>query len=318
MRDPADPSPGSDADTAVLARRIARLARTAQAGFIPAIARLHRSLQASLPEADAKPLLRALQDMHHAVTDAQCRSGGRRWLRWWPWRARGPAAEAHYVLQCREALATRRPATERCRQLAGASGPRATEAARQLSQMSEMVDGLDVPLQEAQGLLERLWEGLKPQRPDPADPGTADQLRALLADVDTQRALVQRLEGTCGAARDVVRLGRAVLAGRETLLGLLADRFDKAWDDWRVRAEPVLGEGLAPDLVAALARQAAAPRRALLQQLEHARTACTRLQIDEQALAQALVHLGEQLAALGDPPVSDEPTVPGHRIDTRS
>ncbi|HEY1230151.1 MAG TPA: hypothetical protein VGF26_22805, partial [Ramlibacter sp.] len=113
---------------------------------------------------------------------------------------------------------------------------------------------------------------------------------------------------------DVVRVGRAVLAARDALLGLLGGRFDRCWDEWRQRvtpalqSEPAVGE---TKQVADVARQATPARRALLQQLEQARTGCTRLQIDEQALAQALAHLGEQLAALGDRPLGDDPTLPG-------
>lgn len=313
MRDTAVPPSGSAADTVVLAGRIGKLAGTAQDAFAPAIARLHRALQASLPDAGAQPLLRALHDMHHAVTDAQCHAAGPAWLRWVPWLARGAAAEVRYVAHCHEALATRSPVAQRTRQLELVHRPKATEAARQLSQLLEMVDGLEVPLHEAQGLLHELWELLKSQRPDPAEPARADQLRAVVADMDTHRASVQRLEGTCAAARDVVRLGRSVLAARDGLLQQLGDRFERGWDAWEARVTPALREAVAPDQATDAARDATAARRALLQQLNQARATCTRLQIDEQALAHALVHLGEQLAVLGDPVVGDEATLPGHR-----
>lgn len=313
MRDTGDPPPAPGADTAALAGRIGQLAATTHAGFIPGIARLQQSLQQLLLAIDAKPLLRALQNMHQAVADAQCPHAGPRWLRWVPWLGSGRRLEAQYQADCREALATRAPVAEHALDLARTHQPQAAEAARQLSQLLELLDAMEVPLQQAQSLLVTLWDGMRPQRPDPDDADTVDQLRALLADVDTQRALVQRLEGTCSAASDVVRLGRAVLDARDTLLALLDRRFDRCWDEWRGRLEPVLRDAPAsqPDQVAQAARAATSARRALLQQLEQARSACTRLQIDEQALAQAQVHLGRQLAALGDLPTGDEPTLPG-------
>jgi len=313
MPDPGDPLSAPGADTAIQARRVGRLARTAHAGFAPGIARLHQSLQQPLLATDAKPLLRALQDMHHAVGDAQRRQGSPRWLRWLPWMRSGRPEEAQYQAECREALRTRAAVADHAQQLAQVHQPRSADAGRQLSQLDELVDAMDVPLRKAQSLLTALWEGLRPQRPDPQDTRDLDRLRAVLADVDTHRVLVQRLEGTCSAARDVVRIGRAVLAGRDTLLGLLDGRFDRCWDEWRLRVEPVLSGDAAPDAdrVAEVARLATPARRSLLQQLEQARTACTRLQIDEQALAQALALLGEQLAALGNRPISDEPTLPG-------
>lgn len=314
MRDTGDAHPAPGADTAALATRIGQLAGTTHAAFVPGIARLHQSLQQPLLATDAKPLLRALQDMHHAVSDALCHHGGPRWLRWVPWLGSGLSVEAQYQADCRDALATRTAVVEHAQDLARSHQPQVAHAARQLSQLLELIDAMDVPLQQAQSLLETLWEGMRPQRPDPDDADTLDQLRALLADVDTQRALVQRLEGTCSAARDVVRLGRAVLDARGTLLALLDGRFDRCWDEWRARVEPALREEPPPDpeQVAQAARNALSARRALMQQLEQARSACTRLQIDEQALAQAQVHLGRQLAALGDLPTGDEPTLPGH------
>ena len=304
------PAPG---DTIALARRVGHLASTAHAGFVPGIARLYRSLQDPLLATDAKPLLRALQDMQHAVADAHCHHAGPSWLRWLPWLGSGRQVEAQYQADCREALETRGAVAEHAQGLARVHQPQVAEAGRQLSQLQELIDAMDVPLQEAQSLLTTLWDGLRPQRPDPEDSQAVDQLRALLADVDTHRALVQRLEGTCSAARDVVRIGRAVLGARDTLLGLLDDRFDRCWDEWQLRVTPALeGEPAGePKQVADIARQATPARRALLQQLEQARTACTRLQIDEQALALALAHLGEQLAALGDRPLGDDPTLPG-------
>lgn len=313
MRETSDPLSGPGAETADLARRIGQLARAAHAGFVPGIARLHRSLQVPLLATDAKPLLRALQEMQHAVGDAECPHCGPRWLRWLPWLGTGRRVEGQYQADCREALGRHAAVGEHAQELARAHQPHATEAGHQLSQLLELIDAMDVPLQQAQSLLLSLWENLRPQRPDPCDTDAVDRLRALLADVDTQRVLVQRLEGTCAAARDVVRLGRAVLDARDSLLGLLDGRFDRCWDEWRQRVQPALHDEPAPgrEPVAQVARQAVPARRALLLQLEQARSTCTRLQIDEQALAQALAHLGDQLAALGNHPVSDEPTVPG-------
>lgn len=313
MRETSDPPSGPGADTAELARRIGQLARAAHDGFVPGIARLHRSLQEPLLATDAKPLLRALQELQHAVSDAHCHLGGPRWLRWLPWVGSGRRVEAQYQADCREALGRHAAVAQHAQELARAHQHHAAEAG-QLSQLLELIDAMDVPLQQAQSLLLSLWEGLRPLRPDPADTGAVDRLRALLADVDTHRALVQRLEGTCAAARDVVRLGRAVLDARDTLLGLLDGRLDRCWDEWRQRVQPALHDESAPDRKPAsqVARQAVPARRALLLQLEQARSACTRLQIDEQALAQALSHLGEHLAALGNHPVSDEPTLPGY------
>lgn len=313
MPDTGDPLPAPGADTAALARRIGQLARTAHSGFVPAIARLHLSLQQPLPGSDAKPLLRALQDMHHAVGDAQCQHGSPPWLRWLPWLGSGRQVEAQYQTDCREALNTRAAVAEHAQGLARAHQPQGAEAGHQLSQLLELIDAMDVPLQQAQSLLTALWDGLRPQRPDPQDPQAADQLRALLAEVDAHRALLQRLEGTCSAAGDVVRIGRAVLGARDTLLGLLDSRFDRCWDEWQQRVAPALHGDPPPDPgeVASVARHATPARRALLQRLEQARAACTRLQIDEQALAQAFAHLGEQLAALGNRPLGDDPTLPG-------
>ncbi|WP_427913225.1 hypothetical protein ACPWT1_21825 [Ramlibacter sp. MMS24-I3-19] len=312
MPDTGDPSPAPGADAAHLARRIGQLAATAHSGFAPAIARLHRSLH-QLLASDAKPLLRALQDMQHAVADAQCHRPGPRWLRWLPWLGSGPRAELQYRTDCREALGTRGAVTEHARALAGVHRPQSAEAARQLSQLLEVIDAMDVPLHEAQSLLTTWWDDVRTQRPDPQDQPAVDQLRAMVAEVDTHRTLVQRLESACSAARDVVRIGRAVVSGRDTLLRLLDASFDRCWDDWRLRVQPALGDEAAPDpeRVVDIASRAAPARRALLQRLEQARAECTRLQIDEQALAQALAQLGEQLAALGDRPIGDEPTLPG-------
>lgn len=314
MRDPAEHPTAADSGTAQLAHRAGTLARTAHAGFIPAIARLHRSLQATMAGTDAKPLLRALQDMRHAVGDAHCEPGGPRWLRWLPGRRPTPPAGTRYPSDCRESLRLRAMVAGHAEALALAHPRQAAEAGPLLSQLLELTDRLDVPVQEGLTLLATSWDALRRQRPDPADPGQADRLRSLLADADAQRALLQRLEGTCSAARDVVRLGRAVLSVRETLLLQLGTRFDHAWHAWRRRVDAALQPEVPPALLLAIARDAWPTRRALLQHLEQARAACTRLQIDEQAFTQALVHLGGQLGALGDAPAHDDPTLPSHRV----
>ena len=303
MRDTGEFPPGQEADTAVLAQRIARLARSARTAFVPTIARLHASLQDQLRGADAAPLLRAIQDMHLAVADAQCQRGRPRWLQW---LGLARNVEKKYQADCREAMRTRAPVASRAEHLAQAHRPEGAGAGQLLAQLLATADDMDASVLEAQEILATLWEGLRPQRPDPADPGSLDNLRALLAGVDEQRALIQRLDAACGSARDVVRLGRAVLAGRDTVQAVLDARFERGWDEWRRRVEPLLRDDVSPQQVREGAREATAPRRALQQLLEQARGACTRLQIDEQALAHAFAQLGEQLALLHQAGSGDE------------
>jgi hypothetical protein len=297
MRDQGDPPSGDGADPAVLAGRIEQLARSGEAAFMPVAVQLQEPLQ-SLLGADTSPLLRALQDMHHAVGDAQCRDPLPPWLRWL-----GPTRNSGLRFQsdCREAIALRPRILERVQRIAQTHLPRAADCGTNLDRLLDAADRLGGAVDEAQALLAVLWERLRPRRPDPADPGSLATLRSLLTAVDVQRALLERLELACTTARDVARLGRAVLAGRAELLRLVDGRFARACDDWWARVEPLLREGLQPAQLFAGASDATAARRGLLLALDQLRATCTRLQIDEQALALALGQLREQLVALLPP-----------------
>jgi len=294
MRDQGDPPSGDGADPAVLAGRIERIARAGEAAFMPVAVQLQDPLQ-SLLGIDTMPLLRALQDMHHAVRDAQCRDALPPWLRWLgPTRSSG----LRFQSDCREAMALRPRILEPAQRLAQSHLPRAADFGTTLDRLVDAADGLGAAVDEAQALLAILWERLRPQRPDPADPGSLATLRSLLTEVDVRRELLQRLELACTTARDIGRLGRAVLAGRAELLRLVDGRFARACDDWCARIEPLLRDGLQPTQLVAGANDATAARRGLLLALDQLRATCTRLQIDEQALAHALGQLREQLVAL--------------------
>jgi len=314
MRDTGDPHSAEAADTAVLARRIERIAGATLAAFVPLTGRLHARLQ-SLPAADTAALLRTLQDTHHAVRDAHYREALPRWLRWLH-TPRAPGRR--FQSDCRDALACCTRVTERSQRLAGQHPPAdaGTRLEPLLDESLEALDRVAASVAKAQALLATLWGGLRPQRPDPADAGSLDTLRSLLAEVDGQRLVLQRLDSGCAAAHDVARLGRAVLAGRTELLALADARFTRAWDDWRARIEPLVGEDLQPEQLRTGAREATAARRGLLLVLEQMRAVCTRLQIDEQALAQAQVQLAEQLAGL--PPTDPDMTMPGTRAPAPS
>jgi hypothetical protein len=299
MRDTGDPSCDDGADTALLAQRIERLARDALAGFVPVARRLQAPLQSVLVT-ETVLLLRTLQDMHHAVRDAQHRDPLPRWLRW---LGTTRSSGRRFQSDCHDAIACRTRLSAHAQRLAEQHQPSGahTDLAPLLDESLASLDRAGTCITEAQALLATLWAGLRPQRPDPADPGSLDRLRALLAEVDGQRALLQRLDSGCGAGHDVARLGRAVLAGRSELLELADARFTRAWDDWCARIEPLLREGLQPHQLRTGARDATAARRGLLLVLDQMRAVCTRLQIDEQALAHALAQLAEQLESLPAP-----------------
>ncbi|MGZ5180623.1 MAG: hypothetical protein ACXWC2_09105 [Ramlibacter sp.] len=282
--------------TAEQAQRVERLARSARQAFVPAALQLRDALQAELLATDVAPLLRALQDMHHAVADADADARRTRWL---PWLGGSRSTARRFQFDCREALATRAPVAQRAERLARAHRRQAVDAAHHLDRLREFSDRLAVAVMEAQALLAALWDGLRPQWPARDDRDSLEGMRALLAEVDGHRAAVQRLDSACAAGQDVVRLGRAVLRGREEALALLDAQFERHWSDWRHILEPAVAEGVSPSQALAGARRGAAARHALLAMIDQVRGACTRLQIDEQALAQALAHLHEQLAALG-------------------
>ena len=277
------------------ARRVERLARSARQAFVPAAVQLRDALQAELLATDVAPLLRALQDMHHAVSDADSDARRPRWL---AWLVGSRNASRRFQADCRGALASRAPVAQRAERLARAQQSHAADAAHHLDRLRESSDQLAVAVMEAQALLAALWDGLQPQQSGPDDGRSLASLRALLAEVEGHRAAVQRLDSACAAGQDVVRLGRAVLRGREETLALLDARFEQAWLDWQRALAPLVRDGVSPSQALAGAREGSAPRRALLMLLEQARVTCTRLQIEEQALAHALAQLHEQLAAL--------------------
>lgn len=293
MRDLGDPPSGEGVDTATLALRIEQLAGSGQAAFMPVAVPLQDALE-TLLGADTTQLLRALQDLHHAVSDAQCQEGLPAWLGWLgtrhPWR--------RFQADCREAIACRDRFVERAQRLADRDASPAVRAAGDLARLQEAAGRLDAAVSQAQPLLAALWERLRPQRPDPGDPGTLDSLRHALAEVDRQRTRLQILEHAGASAGDVARLGSAVLDARRELLALVDGRFVRAWADWRGRVEPLLREGLQRADVVSGARDATADRRGLLLALDQMRGLCLRLQIDEQALAHALAQLREQLVQL--------------------
>jgi hypothetical protein len=294
MRDLGDPSSSDTAGTAVLARRIEQLARVGVDAYMPLAVQLQEPLQGLL-DTDTAFLLRAVQDLHHAVGDAQWREPLPRWLRWF-----GPARNSglRFQADCREAVSCQLRVDERAQQLAQWQQAQAAESATDLDRLLDAADRLGAGVDQAQALLATLWEGLKPQRPDPADPGRLDKLRALLAQVDEHRALLQRLDLARNGSRDVVRLGRAVLEARGQVLGMVDGAFAAAWNDWRSQVQPLLSDGVQRAQLGAAAHEAADTRRGLLRAMEQLRGACTRLQIDEQALAHALTQLREQLMAL--------------------
>src|SRR4051812_34558866 len=104
MRDDGELPPGEEASTSALAQRIERLAQTARQAAVAPIAALAHVLQDELLAADATLLLRALQDMHHAVREAHCETRRPRWLQWLGWLGRGQAAALRFQAHCREAV----------------------------------------------------------------------------------------------------------------------------------------------------------------------------------------------------------------------
>jgi hypothetical protein len=301
MRNTGEFSSGEGADTADLAQRIEQLTGDARSAFVPLAVEFLEPLHA-LAAADTAPLLRTVHDMHHAVRDAQCREPPR-WLRWLG-TTRGPVLR--FQADCREAMAVRPRVAQRVQDVAERQQPQARALLDRLDAATERLAGA---VAKAQSLLARQWEGLRPQRPDPANPRSLDTLRATLAEVDAQSALLQRLETASTSAREVVRVGRSVLEGRGELLAHVDSRLGRAYDDWRARIEPLLRDGLQPSQLLAGARDATAFRRGLLLALDQMRVVCTRLQIDEQALAHALAQLAEQLVGLL--PADADKTLPG-------
>ena len=262
--------------------------------LVPRIARLPEMLDTQLLHAEASALLRALQVMHHAVAGAEPDAPDSLWRRSWPFRSRQSA----HLLRDRldEALRTQPPLSTRVQVLRTSHVAQQQAAQHSLARLERTRAEIDPRVRQAQELLAELWDTLRPQRPDPEDEETLRLLRLLLADVDRQRVALQRLEGVCTAAADVVRFGQLVLAGREVVLELLGAAFEATWREWRGKVEPLAQPDRSPQDVLEGSEQALSARAALLRDIEKARVACTRLQIDEQAFAQALVHLREQLA----------------------
>ena len=307
MRDTGELPAVDGADPAALAQRIERLTRGAHTAFVPLAVELLEPLHA-LVATDTAPLLRTVQDMHHAVRDAQCQEPLPRWLRWLG-TTRG--AVVRFQSDCRDAMEARPRLAQRAQRVAERHEPQAAQARAHLDGLHDGTERLGTSVAQAQLLLAREWESLRPQRPDPADPRSLDWLRATLAEVDGQRAHLQRLDAACTSARDVVRLGRAVLEGRSELLAFADGRLGRAYADWSARIEPMLRDGVEPPQLLAGARDATAVRRGLLLALDQMRAVCTRLQIDEQALAHALAQLAEQLVGLL--PADPDRTLPGTR-----
>ena len=306
MRNTGEFSSGEGADTAVLAQRIEQLTCSARTAFVPLAIECLEPLHA-LVAADTAPLLRTVHDMHHAVRAAQCRETLPRWLRWLG-TTRGPAVQ--FQADCREAMAVR---PRVARHVQGVAERHQPQALALLDRLDDVTERLAAAVAKSQSLLAREWEGLRPQRPDPANPRSLDTLRATLAQVDAQSALLQRLETASTSAREVARLARSVLEGRGELLAHADGRFGRAYDDWRARIEPLLRDGLQASQLLAGARDATAFRRGLLLALDQVRVVCTRLQIDEQALAHALAQLAEQLVGLlpADVDADADKTLPG-------
>ena len=266
----------------------------ASLSLVARVARLPDMLDTQLLHADASALLRALQDMQHAVAGAEPEAPASVWRRSWPFRSKQSA----HLLRDRldEALRTQPPLSTRVQALRTSHVAQQQAAQHSLARLERTRAEIDPRVRQAQELLAELWDTLRPQRPDPEDEETLRLLRVLLADVDRQRVALQRLEGVCTAAADVVRFGQLVLAGREVVLELLGGAFDATWREWRGKVEPLAQTDRSPQDVLEGSEQALSARAALLRDFEKARVACTRLQIDEQAFAQALVHLREQLA----------------------
>jgi hypothetical protein len=262
--------------------------------LVPRIARLPDMLDTQLLHGEASALLRALQDMHHAVDGAEPETPSSLWRRTWPFRSKQSATLLRDRLD--EALRTAAPLTSHVQALRASHAAQQQAARHSLARLERTRAGIDPRVRQAQDLLAELWDTLRPQRPDPEDQESLHLLRMLLADVDRQRVALQRLEGLCAAAADAGRFGQLVLAGREAVLELLGDAFDAAWRDWRGKVEPLARADRGAQDVLEGSGQAIVARAALLRDIDKVRIACTRLQIDEQAFGQALVHLREQLA----------------------
>lgn len=294
MTDPGAPAVPEGFPTALTGRIQAIVDATLT--LVPRIVRVPDMLDTQLLHADASGLLRTLQDMHHAVAIAEPEGPSSIWRRSWPFRSR---QSAHLLRQrFDEALGTQEPLAVRVQALRSLHVPQQQAAQHSLARLERTRADVDPRVRQAQELLAELWDALRPQRPDPEDHETLRQLRLLLADVDRQRVALQRLEAVCGGAADVVRFGQLVLAGREVVLELLGPAFDTAWGEWRARVEPLTRPDRAAQEVLQGSEEALAARTSLLRHIDKARVACTRLQIDEQAFAQALGHLREQLAPL--------------------
>src|SRR4051812_9205453 len=155
MRDTGDPSCADGAETAVLAQRIERLAHAALAAIVPAASRFHAPVH-SLLTTDTVLLLRALQDMDHALRDAQLRDPLPRWLRW---LGTTRSSGRRFQSDCREAIACRTRVDARAQRLAGHHQAEAarTDLERLLDGSLEPLDRAAACVAEAQGLLATLW-----------------------------------------------------------------------------------------------------------------------------------------------------------------
>jgi hypothetical protein len=288
-------APPPDAVPHALAERVQGLVDAALK-LLGGSAWMPAALEAEISRDSVATLLRVLQSTQHALKLSLAEPTG---PLWGVLRRRRSANLIRDRWQ--DTLATRDALVDASRALRSSHAMRHERIAATVHSLARAGQDMEPIVQRAQGLLTTLWDALVPKRPDPTDQASLLQLQGMAADADRLRATLKRLEGVHTGAADVARLGEAVLDGRAELIARLGPRFDEAWGAWKARVEPLAEPGAAVQDVLLGWRLAEGDGLALLELVDAARVVCTRVQIDEQAMAQALAQLREQIATFTAP-----------------